>query len=487
MSVKSAARERDSLLFIGGQWRAGTGGRTLKLREPATGGVIGSVAQADEHDLDAALASIERGFTLWRRSEPGERARVLTTAAAILRSRAEETARTITAEQGKPLGEARSEIEQSAGHFDWYATEATRDLGRTWTDGRREFTVQRRPIGPVAAFSAWNFPASLPARKIAPAIAAGCSILVKPAEEAPGAAVALVNALIDAGLPPEVIALVTGDAPKIAREVIGSPVIRKITLTGSILVGRELVQLSAEHLQPLSLELGGHAPVIVLPGADVPGVARALAGAKFRNAGQVCISPTRFFVPDRDAEEFAAHFAETAAALTVGPGDRDGVEVGPLANERRLRAVESLMDDLRKGGARVLTGGGRVESLPGWFFEPTVVTDVSDDARILTEEPFGPIAPVLPYRSIDEAVNRANAVEQGLAAYVFGPEDAARDVASRLDVGMIGVNTTALAVAEAPFGGVKSSGYGREGGTEGLNEYTVAVYTQVAQQKQEGQ
>ncbi|WP_035701253.1 aldehyde dehydrogenase family protein [Glycomyces tenuis] len=478
--MSGTAGGREALLFIDGRWRAAAGGASDELRDPATGEVVGSVARAGEADVDEALAAVDRGFAAWRRSEPAERARVLREAAAILRSRAEEVAGAITAEQGKPLGEARSEVEQSAGYFDWYAGEATRERGRRWSSGGREFIVERRPIGPVAAFSAWNFPASLPARKIAPAIAAGCGILVKPAEEAPGAAAALVEALVDAGLPGAVIALVTGDAPAIARQVIGSPVIRKITLTGSIPVGRELVRLSAEPLQPLSLELGGHAPVIVLPGADVPAVARALAGAKFRNAGQVCISPTRFFVPGEAAEEFAEHFAAAAAALTVGPGDRDGVEVGPLANERRLEAVSSLVDDLRAGGARVLTGGRRVESLPGWFYEPTVVIDVHEDARILTEEPFGPIAPVLPYRSVDEAVARANAVEQGLAAYVFGPEGEARDVASRLDVGMIGVNGTALAVAEAPFGGVKSSGYGREGGTEGLDEYTVAVYTQVA-------
>ncbi|MCD0445421.1 aldehyde dehydrogenase family protein [Glycomyces sp. A-F 0318] len=469
-----------SLLFIDGRWRPAADGAADELRDPATGEAIGTVARAGEHDVDEALAAVDRGFAAWRRSSREERARVLAAAAANLRSRAEAIARTITAEQGKPLGEARSEVEQSAGYFDWYAEEAVRELGRTWTEGGREFTVERRPVGPVAAFSAWNFPASLPARKIAPAIAAGCAVLVKPAEEAPGAAAAIVDALVDAGLPGSAIALVTGDAPAIARQVIGSPVIRKITLTGSIPVGRELVRLSAEHLQPLSLELGGHAPVIVLPGADVEAAAEALAGAKFRNAGQVCISPTRFFVPEASAAAFAERFAAAAAALRVGPGDRDGVDVGPLANERRLEAVESLMDDLRRGGARVLTGGRRVEGLPGWFYEPTVVVDVHEDARILTEEPFGPIAPVLPYRSVDEAVDRANAVEQGLAAYVFGPEDAAREAAARLDVGMIGVNGTALAVAEAPFGGVKASGYGREGGTEGIGEYTVAVYTQAA-------
>ncbi|SDC96450.1 aldehyde dehydrogenase family protein [Glycomyces harbinensis] len=472
--------DKQSLLFIDGRWRPAADGAADPIRDPATGEVIGTVARAGESDVEEALAAVDRGFAAWRQFAPEQRAGVLDAAASILRSRAEDIARTITAEQGKPLAEARSEVEQSAGYFDWYAEEAVRDLGRTWTEGDREFTVERRPVGPVAAFSAWNFPASLPARKIAPAIAAGCSILVKPAEEAPGAAAALVDALLDAGLPGTAIALVTGDAPQIARQVIGSPVIRKITLTGSIPVGRELVRLSAEHLQPLSLELGGHAPVIVLPGADVEAAANALAGAKFRNAGQVCISPTRFFVPHEDADSFAAHFAAAAGRLKVGPGDRDGTDVGPLANERRLAAVESLMEDLRETGARVLTGGRRVASLPGWFYEPTVVVDVHEDARILTEEPFGPIAPVLPYRSLDEAVRRANAVEQGLAAYVFGPEAQARQVAARLDAGMIGVNGTALAVAQAPFGGVKSSGYGREGGTEGIGEYTVAVYTQVA-------
>lgn len=468
----------DTLLYVGGRLRAAADGGAVPLRDPATGEVVGAAALATASDVDDALAAVERGFRAWRRSAPEERARVLTGAAALLRGRAETVARAITAEQGKPLGEARAEIEQSAGYFDWFAHEALRDLGRTWGDGDREFRVERRPIGPVAAFTAWNFPASLPARKLAPAVAAGCSILVKPAEEAPSAALALAQCLVEAGLPGDAVAVVTGDAPSIAAQVIGSRAIRKITLTGSIPVGRELVRLSAEHLQPLSLELGGHAPVIVLPGADTASAAKTLAGAKFRNAGQVCISPTRFFVPQEDAEAFAAVFAETAANLKVGPGDVEGVEVGPLANARRLAAVESLVNDLREGGARILTGGHRIEG-PGWFYAPTVVADVPEDARILTEEPFGPVAPVLPYRDLDEAVARANAVEQGLAAYVFGPAEAARDVAARLDVGMIGVNSTALAVAEAPFGGVKSSGYGREGGTEGIGEYTVAVYTQV--------
>nr|BFF24675.1 NAD-dependent succinate-semialdehyde dehydrogenase [Glycomyces mayteni] len=468
----------EALLYVGGRLRAAADGGAVPLHDPATGEAAGSAALATESDVDDALAAVARGFDAWRRSAPEERARVLTGAAALLRGRAEDVARAITAEQGKPLGEARAEIEQSAGYFDWFAREAVRDLGRAWGEGDREFTVERRPIGPVAAFTAWNFPASLPARKMAPAVAAGCSILVKPAEEAPSAAIAMAQCLVEAGLPGDAVAVVTGDAPSIAAQVIGSRVIRKITLTGSIPVGRELVRLSAEHLQPLSLELGGHAPVIVLPGADIASAARMLAGAKFRNAGQVCISPTRFFVPEADAEAFAAAFAETAAALTVGPGDAEGVEVGPLANARRLAAVESLVADLRERGARVLTGGHRLDG-PGWFYAPTVVADVPEDARMLTEEPFGPVAPVLPYKNLDEAVARANAVEQGLAAYIFGPEDAAREVAERLDVGMIGVNSTALAVAEAPFGGVKSSGYGREGGTEGIGEYTVAVYTQV--------
>ncbi|GAA2287056.1 NAD-dependent succinate-semialdehyde dehydrogenase [Glycomyces scopariae] len=472
----------ETQLFVGGRLRAAAGGGTMPLHDPATGRVTGSAARASESDVDEALETVARGAAAWRRSTPRERARVLDGAAALLRSRAEEVARAITAEQGKPLGEARAELEQSAGYFDWFAKEAVRDLGRTWSDGDRAFAVERRPIGPVAAFTAWNFPASLPARKLAPAVAAGCSILVKPAEEAPSAALAMARCLVEAGLPGDAVAVVTGDAPVIAERVIGSPVIRKITLTGSIPVGRELVRLSAEHLQPLSLELGGHAPAIVLPGADIAAAARTLASAKFRNAGQVCISPTRFFVPEADAEAFAAEFARTAAALVVGPGDRDGVDVGPLANERRLAAVESLVADLREGGARVLTGGRRPEGLPGWFYEPTVVVDVPATARVLTEEPFGPVAPILPYADLDEAVARANAVEQGLAAYVFGPEDAGREAAARLEVGMVGVNSTALAVAEAPFGGVKSSGYGREGGTEGIGEYTVAVYTQVRPQ-----
>ncbi|WP_460795898.1 aldehyde dehydrogenase family protein [Microbacterium sp. GXF0217] len=469
---------RRSRLFIDGEWRDAADESTIELIDPATGALIGSVARATEGDVDDALAAAARGFAHWRTSAPQRRADVLSQAARLLRERTESIAASITAEQGKTLTEARAEVGQSADYFDWYASEAIRDVGRSVAAGPGQIAqVGRRPIGPVAAFSAWNFPASLPARKIAPAIAAGCSIVVKPAEEAPSAAAALVVALRDAGLPADVVSLVTGDASAIARRLIGSPIIRKITLTGSIPVGRELVRLSAENLQPLSLELGGHAPVIVLPQSDVVAAAKALAAAKFRNAGQVCISPTRFFVHRDQAELFAQTFAEVASSLRVGPGTDPGVDVGPLANSRRRDAIEVLVDDLRDGGARFLSGGKRPDGLGGWFYEPTVVTDVGADARILREEPFGPIAPILPYDRIDEAVDRANDVEQGLAAYVFGADPEQLDaVAARLDAGMIGLNTTALAAPSAPFGGTKGSGYGREGGTEGLDEYTFVSY-----------
>lgn len=439
-------------LFIDGDWRAASDGPTIPVLDPATGAVIDSVPRATESDVTDALRAAERAFASWRYSPVAERAAVLADTARRLREREDEIAGTLTAEQGKPIAEAHVEVRQAADQFDWYAGEARRVYGRlVEVDPDHQVRVERRPIGAVAAFTAWNFPITLPARKIAPAIAAGCSIVLKPAEESPRTACLLAAACSDAGVPPGVVNVVTGEPAAISAQLLASPVIRKVTLTGSIPVGRELVRGSAQHLPSLSLELGGHAPVLVLDDADLDQAVDACVRAKFRNAGQVCISPTRFLVGASVVEEFTTKFVAATRKLVVGPGHVDGVQVGPLANERRRDAVERIVADALDGGAELLCGGRRPPDLPdGFFFEPTVLANVHPSMAVMREEPFGPIAPILAFDDLDEALAIANGVPHGLAAYVFtsGLRSSKR-VTDRLEAGMIGVNEVALALSAA--------------------------------------
>jgi len=453
-------------MFIGGAWREASDGRTIDVLNPATEEVVAQVPNASDSDLDDALAAAAAGFAIWRRTAPAERADVLDRAGRLLLERVESIAAILSEEQGKPIVEAEAEIKQSAEYFSWFAGEAVRSYGRLLptAPGRRSW-VERRPIGPVAAFTAWNFPASLPARKLAPAVAYGCSIIVCPAIEAPRTAAALVQALADAGVPDGVVNLITGDPPRVSERLIGSDVIAKITLTGSVPVGQTLVRLSAERLQPLTLELGGHAPVLVFDDLSEDQLARtadALVRAKFRNAGQVCISPSRIFVHRSIVDNFVDAVVERV----------DGLAIGPLANARRREAVAALVDG---SGAKVRCGGVRPDG-PGFFYPPTVLTDIPAGAAVLGDEPFGPIMPILPFAEIEDGLAQANAVPYGLAAYVFTTDLQRADTAvAVLEAGMIGVNEVALAAAASPFGGVKLSGYGREGGTESLEAYTVAT------------
>ncbi|GAA1170463.1 NAD-dependent succinate-semialdehyde dehydrogenase [Pseudonocardia alaniniphila] len=466
-------------LFIGGEWRDASDGRTIDVLDPATEQVVATVPDASDADLDAVLAAADSGFDTWRRASPTQRSEVLARAASLLLERTEEIAAVLTQEQGKPLDEARAEVRQSAEQFSWFAGEAVRAYGRVLaTEPGRRSWVERRPVGPVAAFTAWNFPASLPARKLAPAVAFGCSIVVCPAVEAPRTAMELVATLADAGVPDGVVNLITGEPPRVSARLIESDVIAKISLTGSVPVGRQLVRLSAERLQPLTLELGGHAPVLVLDDLDDEAVDRAAAAvvrSKFRNAGQVCISPSRIFVQDAVHDRLVAAVERLVGQLRVGPGTDPGSDVGPLANARRRAAVAELVEKAAAGGATVRCGG-RAPDGPGFFFLPTVLTDVPADAAVLRDEPFGPVLPVLRFGTLDEGLDRANNVPYGLAAYVYTTDLGRADAAvAGLDVGMIGVNETALASAASPFGGVGLSGYGREGGTESIEAYTVAT------------
>ena len=467
-------------MWIDGAWTPASDGARLDVVDPATEEVIDSVPRATAADLDRALAAAECAGRNWRAVDPWSRSAVLRTAARLVRERTEAIASAMTEEQGKPLAEARAEIAGAADHLDWNADEARRIYGRVIEARSREsrLFVMREPIGPVAAFTAWNFPVLLPARKIAPALAAGCSMILKPAEEAPRVAFALAKALEDAGLPAGVLNVVTGEPAQVSRHLLGSPVIRKATLTGSVPVGREILRLCAERLLPASLELGGHAPVLVFPDADPERTAEACARGKFRNMGQVCIAATRFCVHEAVAARFAKRFVEVAASLRIGDGRDPETDVGPLANRRRLDAVDALVQDAASHGARVLCGGQRPPGKSrGFFYEPTVLDRVDASARMLREEPFGPLAPISTFASFDEAVAFANASAYGLAAYVFTTDLATAFRASEaLEAGMVGVNQLLLSSAEIPFGGVKDSGFGREGGSEGLEAYTVAKH-----------
>jgi|HubBroStandDraft_1064217.scaffolds.fasta_scaffold03046_5 succinate-semialdehyde dehydrogenase / glutarate-semialdehyde dehydrogenase len=467
-------------LYIDGEWTAARGGGVRDVVDPATEEVIGHIPIAGPADLDAALTSATRGLATWRKASPWERGKVLRRAAELIRMRVEDIARLMSAETGKPLAEARAETHAAAEQFEWYSEETKRIYGYT-IEGRTQdvrMLVRYEPVGVVAAFSAWNFPALLPARKIAAALGAGCSIVIKPASEAPGSCMALVQACHDAGLLPGALNLVTGDSGLIAERLIRSPVVRKVSLTGSVPVGKRLLALAAEGVKRVSMELGGHAPVLVFDDADVERAAEACARSKFRNCGQVCISPSRFYVHERVYAPFSEAFANVTRSLKIGPGLDESSQVGPLANRRGLTHAQDLVEDAKRHGARVLAGGGRPAGFSrGYFFEPTALGDVPDGARIMSEEPFVPIAPITRFSTLDEAVARANAVPFGLAGYVFSSSLKTATLASEaLEVGMVGVNEMLLASAEMPFGGVKESGMGREGGALGLRDYLEAKF-----------
>ncbi len=467
-------------LYIDAGWRQAAGNRSKPVHDPATEDVIGKIPDASVEDLDAALAAARKGFASWRQVQPWERAAKLRRVADLLRERVEPMARLMSLETGKPIAEARGEWGATADQFEWYAEETKRIYGQT-IEGRASdvrLAVIWQPVGVVAAFAAWNFPALLPARKIAAALAAGCSIILKPAGESPGCAMAIVQACHDAGLPPGAVGLVTGNSGLIAKHLIASPIVRKISLTGSVPVGKEMLRLAADGVKKVSMELGGHAPVLVFEDADPLAAADTCAATKFRNCGQVCISPSRFYVHESLYEPFSKRFAEKAAALKIGRGLEDGVTMGPLANSRGLDNAKALVKDALDRGADLLAGGKTPAGHNrGYFFEPTVLGCVPDDARIMNDEPFGPVAPIATFTSFEDVIERANALPFGLAGYVFAKSlKTATLAAEALEVGMVGVNDMLLATAEAPFGGIKESGIGREGGSIGIRDYLEPKY-----------
>jgi len=465
----------DTRLLIAGEWRDATGGRKIAVANPATGQIIGQVAHATVADLDAALAAAQKGFEAWRNVPAAERATTMRKAAGLLRERADAIARLLTQEQGKPLAEARVEVLAGAGIIEWFADEGMRVYGRIVPSRNlaAQQLVIKEPVGPVAAFTPWNFPINQIVRKLGAALATGCSFLVKAPEETPASPAALLQTFIDAGVPAGTVGLVFGDPAEISSHLIASPIIRKVTFTGSTPVGKQLAALAGQHMKRVTMELGGHAPVIVAEDADVALAVKAAGAAKFRNAGQVCISPTRFLVHSSLRDEFAAALVKHAQGLKLGDGLAEGTNLGPLANSRRVSAMAKVMEDARAKGARIATGGERVGST-GNFFAPTVLTDVPLDADVFNNEPFGPVAAIRAFDTLDEAISEANRLPYGLAGYAFTKSiKTAHILSNRLEVGMLWINQPAAPSAEMPFGGVKDSGYGTEGGPEAMEPYLV--------------
>jgi succinate-semialdehyde dehydrogenase/glutarate-semialdehyde dehydrogenase len=465
--------EADLKLFINGSWRTGEGRDSFAVVNPVTGQGIAELPLASEADLDEALETAQRTYPEWRATDVEKRSAILHKTAKILKDRADEIARTMTQEQGKPLAESKGEVFGAASLFDWYAEEIKRDYGRVLVRPPGQLSrVMHEPVGPVATFTPWNFPIYLLAKKVSAALAAGCSVIAKPPEETPGNTLAIAEALDAAGLPKGVFQLVHGVPDMVSRKLIGSKVIRKVSFTGSIPVGKLLMKLAADNVTKITLELGGHAPVLIFDDCDLEKTLDMVVPQKFRNAGQVCVSPTRFYVQEGIYDAFIKGFAERTQKVKVGDGLEEGVKMGPLANTRRPDAVGALVEDAKAKGARVLAGGNRGDS--GFFFEPTLLADVPLEADIMNNEPFGPVAVSRPFKTFDEAVEQANRLPYGLAAFAFTENGRrANLLGDAIEAGMVGINTFAISFADAPFGGVKESGFGSEGGKEGLETYQV--------------
>ena len=464
----------DTQLFLNGEWRDALAKESLEIINPATEEVIGKVSHARKEDLDIALNAAEKAFNSWKNVSAYERSKILRKAADIVRSKADEIATLMTLEQGKPLIEAKMETMGAADSIDWYAEEGRRAYGRIIPSRAPQGVYQfvfKEAVGVVAAFTPWNFPLNQVVKKVAAAFAAGCTAIVKGPEETPASVAELIKAFDEAGMPKGSINLVYGIPAEISEYLIAHPIVRKVTFTGSTAVGKLLASLAGKHMKRVTMELGGHSPAIVCEDADVKAAIKILSANKFRNAGQVCISPTRFLVHDSVYEEFVDGFVEQAEALNVGNGLDDGVKMGPLAHDRRLTAIEGFVADAVENGAKVLTGGKR-KGNKGYFFEPTVMTNVSNEARIMNEEPFGPLAPINSFSSIDEVVEEANRLNYGLAAYAYtNSAKTAQNLGQAIESGQVSINHHGLGLVDTPFGGVKDSGYGSEGGPEGLDAY----------------
>ena len=465
-------------LLINGKWRQGSGGKTETVYNPATGEALGELPHASIADLDEALAASEKAFQVWRKETALNRQKILEKACRILEDRFDEVAENLTKEMGKPLAEAKIELSVAIDIIRWYGEEGKRIYGRTVPSRMPGIsqTVRKDPVGPVIAFVAWNFPAVNVVRKVAGSLAAGCSVIIKPSEETPGTAIAIARALQEAGLPDGALNVVFGVPAEVSEHLCSSPVPRKLSFTGSVPVGIHLQKLAAENMIKCTMELGGHSPVLVFEDADIEKAASIAAAGKFRNAGQVCVSPTRFLVQKSVQGKFVDACASAVDALKVGDGMEEGTNMGPLIADRRIDVMDGLVQDAIAQGAELVRGGSRLNR-EGSFYAPTILNNVSDEARIMNDEPFGPVAPIDSFGSVDEVIARANRLPFGLAAYAFTEDPAliAR-LKDDLETGLLAVNSTVVSVPETPFGGVKHSGYGSEGGIEGLEAFLTTRF-----------
>ncbi len=469
---------QDVMLHIGGTWVAAQSGRTIDIINPATEEKIGTLAHAERADLDAAINAAEAGFAVWRKTSPQARAKIMRKAASLIRERADAIAPIMTMEQGKTLAEAKGETMLAADVIEWFAEEAPRTYGRVIparADGIYQLVV-KEPLGIVAAFTPWNFPINQAVRKVSAGLAAGCAVILKGPEETPGSCAELVRAFADAGLPPGVLSLVFGVPSEISEYLIPHRAVRKISFTGSTAVGKHLAALAGKHMKRATMELGGHAPAIVFEDADLDAAAKILAANKFRNAGQVCVAPTRFLVQESVYDGFMERFLGAVAKIKVGDGLDPSSTMGPLANERRIPAIEGLIADAQKHGGKIAAGGARIGN-KGYFFQPTVMTDVPISARAMNEEPFGPLALVNRFSTFDEAITEANRLDYGLASYAYTRSTkTVTALGHRIESGMISINHHGIALPETPFGGMKDSGIGWEGGAEAIDAYLTTKF-----------
>lgn len=464
---------QNTQLLINGKWQDAADGKTIPVLNPATGKAIGHVAHAGKVDMDLALEAAQKGFEIWRNTPAYERNKIMRKAAALMRERAGDIALQMTQEQGKPLPEAKGETLMSADIIEWFADEGMRVYGRIVPPRNLDVRqmVTKDPVGVVAAFTPWNFPINQVVRKMSAALATGCSIIVKAAEETPASPACLIKAFVDAGVPAGVVGLLYGSPAEISEYLIAHPVVRKITFTGSTPVGKLLASMAGKHMKRATMELGGHAPVIVCEDADIALAVKSAGGAKFRNAGQVCIAPTRFLVHEKVEKDFTAAMVEYVKKINVADGLSDKATMGPLANDRRLTAMQEFTNDAVSSGAKVAFGGERIGNA-GNFFTPTILTDVPLNAKLFNDEPFGPMLGIRTFTDLDEAIKESNRLPYGLASYAFTKSLAnAHKLTRNVEVGMLWVNQPAMAWPEMPFGGVKDSGYGSEGGPEALEAY----------------
>ena len=467
--------------FIDGKWQSSSNNETYDVINPATEEIIGKASKASSEDVNKALKSAEKGFAVWKKFSPWDRASIIRRIADLMRKKNNDLAKWMTLETGKPLSESLAEVSASADIFEWNAEETKRIYGQT-VQSRFENTrviINYEPVGVVAALSPWNFPLILAARKISTALAAGCSVICKPDVIAPGTVMELVDIINQCEVPPGVVNLLSGDPPSIASQLISSDIVKKISLTGSTSVGKIILKQAAEKIQRVTMELSGHAPFIVHSDANVEKATDMAMAAKYRNNGQVCISPSRFYIHESKKEQFTKSFVNKTLKLKIGNGMEKGVQLGPITTKKRLEEIEKLVELTKKEGAKVLCGGKRPSGFnKGYFYEPTVFGDVKDNFTIMKEEPFGPLTPILTFKNFDEVVEKANNQLAGLAAYVCtGSIELANKTSESLETGMVAINTPFLSNAETPFGGIKQSGYGREGGSVGIKDYLNIKYT----------